>query len=467
MNMLRCSNGDVVQHRYGGKLFLCAAQTCKTAGEKGRARCAISSKHLVDGLAQDRLKTSGVRGTGLPQTFYDTQSSCWLILLLACLAGVAGAAPKDNAEKKLRQMERTRAGTLAAQTAASRAAAGAAAREAVLAAERTQAVSRLRVIEMRVQEAASLALQAKAAQTAAEADIARRSESLAAMLPLALRLSRSPAETLLEVSAPPGPAVEGLLAAHGVAAELAGEARALREAQDKAGVSRAALISRRSALNAEQAHQVQAAAALDRQIGQADEVRARALDQVAVEAQQAALLAAQAQDLRGAIGAMDAAQKRREAEAARAAHGRKRPQPSEAVQLGPGLGSGMPRATLVTGRLIRQWGAPSEDGPASGITYDVVPGAYVSAPCAGHVAFAAPFRSYGRLMIISCGQAYDFVLAGMDRLDARVGREVRAGEPIGRMPQARTAGGGTPLLYVELRRNGEPIDPLPYLNARR
>jgi septal ring factor EnvC (AmiA/AmiB activator) len=68
-------------------------------------------------------------------------------------------------------------------------------------------------------------------------------------------------------------------------------------------------------------------------------------------------------------------------------------------------------------------------------------------------------------MIIECGGGYDFVLAGLDRLDAAVGAQVRAGEPVGRMPDYDPAGkAAKPGLYVELRRGGQPVDPMPYLN---
>jgi septal ring factor EnvC (AmiA/AmiB activator) len=42
---------------------------------------------------------------------------------------------------------------------------------------------------------------------------------------------------------------------------------------------------------------------------------------------------------------------------------------------------------------------------------------------------------------------------------------VRAGEPVGRMPDYDPAGkAAKPGLYVELRRGGQPVDPMPYLN---
>ena len=51
----------------------------------------------------------------------------------------------------------------------------------------------------------------------------------------------------------------------------------------------------------------------------------------------------------------------------------------------------------------------------------------VVAPCAGRVAFAGPFRSFGVLIILDCGAGYHFVLAGLDRLDVQAGTAVQAG----------------------------------------
>jgi septal ring factor EnvC (AmiA/AmiB activator) len=57
-------------------------------------------------------------------------------------------------------------------------------------------------------------------------------------------------------------------------------------------------------------------------------------------------------------------------------------------------------------------------------------------------------------------------MAGFQKLDAAVGQLVRAGEPVGAMPSWTPGQGGSrPALYVELRRDGEPIDPGPWLKA--
>jgi septal ring factor EnvC (AmiA/AmiB activator) len=53
-------------------------------------------------------------------------------------------------------------------------------------------------------------------------------------------------------------------------------------------------------------------------------------------------------------------------------------------------------------------------------------------------------------------------LAGFARIDGAVGQWLLAGEPVGQMGADE---GQKPLLYVEVRRKGEPINPLPWLTA--
>ena len=88
----------------------------------------------------------------------------------------------------------------------------------------------------------------------------------------------------------------------------------------------------------------------------------------------------------------------------------------------------------MAGTVVRGWGERTEAGPASGVLLRGAPGARVVAPCGGRVAFAGPFRSFGKLVILECGGGVHAVLSGLERLDADVGEAVRAGEPVGVMP---------------------------------
>ncbi|RDD61110.1 peptidase M23 [Ferruginivarius sediminum] len=117
------------------------------------------------------------------------------------------------------------------------------------------------------------------------------------------------------------------------------------------------------------------------------------------------------------------------------------------------------RGRVVTryGERVRRAGGPTE---SRGIAIATRPAAQVVAPYDGQVVYAGPFKGYGRILIIEHGQRYHSLLAGLERIDAIVGQWVLAGEPVGVMGGSQ---GQNPELYVELRRTGQPINPLPWL----
>src|SRR4029079_8892075 len=85
----------------------------------------------------------------------------------------------------------------------------------------------------------------------------------------------------------------------------------------------------------------------------------------------------------------------------------------------------------------------------------------VPPPADGWVAFAGPFRSFGRLLIINAGGGYYLLLAGMDQIRVEVGQFVRAGEPVATMGDTSSLSAGNggvetggPVLYVEFRKDG-------------
>lgn len=113
------------------------------------------------------------------------------------------------------------------------------------------------------------------------------------------------------------------------------------------------------------------------------------------------------------------------------------------------------------GRLVLRYGqSNSGNGESKGITIRGRRGAQVVAPFDGQVVYAGPFRRYGQILIIEHGGRYHTLLAGLDRIDAVVGQWLLAGEPIGVLGSPQD---GHPELYLELRRAGQPINPLPWL----
>ncbi len=114
------------------------------------------------------------------------------------------------------------------------------------------------------------------------------------------------------------------------------------------------------------------------------------------------------------------------------------------------------------GSIVEQYNPTAEIGIGKrGITIQTRPAAQVIAPYDGQVVFAESFRGYGLLLIIEHSDGYHTLIAGMTRIDAVVGQKLVAGEPVGVMGTEESK----PALYVELRHNGQPINPTPWLAA--
>ena len=123
----------------------------------------------------------------------------------------------------------------------------------------------------------------------------------------------------------------------------------------------------------------------------------------------------------------------------------------------------------VAGSRLRGFGDPDgAGGTTRGISLETRPGALVSAPSDGWVVYAGPFRSFGQLLILNAGGGYHVLLAGMERISVNLGQFVLTGEAVAVMgggPQSAAAvaiGSSQPVLYIEFRKDGTPVDPGPW-----
>jgi len=134
-------------------------------------------------------------------------------------------------------------------------------------------------------------------------------------------------------------------------------------------------------------------------------------------------------------------------------------------------------AMPVNGIRLRNYGVSDGVGGAEkGISVAARAGAQVTTPCDGWVVYSGPFRSYGQLLILNAGGGYHILIAGMERISVNIGQFVLAGEPIAVMgstprvasvlaaPAAMT-NASQPVLYIEFRKDGTPIDPGPWWAA--
>jgi murein hydrolase activator len=406
-----------------------------------------------------------------------------VLLLLAPVLVFAASPKEDETRRALRDAERLSSEHLAASKDAAERAARAETETLRLAHQRAEAAAKLRVAEAATADVAARIDALAQRRRDAEQRLKLRGEAMQPLLPLIERLSLYPAETLLAVPAPPDAALRGVLVLQGLSRQLQVEAEALQRDQAELDEATDALRQEMPRFAAVRAAQKREADALDQEIAAAHAREAVAEAQAHQAASQAAAVAERMDTLRSALTALEAQRRADEAKArkeaaaaerqkqiaeARAARERQAvaARPTGAGSIAAGV---RPRGQLqppVIGVMVRGWGEATDGGPATGVSYHAPPGAHVISPCGGRVVFAQTFRSYGLLLIVDCGGGYHVVLSGFDRLTVKLGQGIVSGEPVGVMPvwePGSTA--GRPALYVELRHDGQPINPAPWLRG--
>ncbi|WP_051330391.1 murein hydrolase activator EnvC family protein [Niveispirillum irakense] len=289
--------------------------------------------------------------------------------------------------------------------------------------------------------------------------------ALADLLGALQRLSRLPPEAMIASPQPPADTLKSALLLRAAVPELKERADALAaELKD--------LSSLREKLAAQRTKTEKAAASLAvRQkdlaalVARREEVSKTTDAERAQLTRQVATLAGRASDLKDLLEKLEAerqaaiarqkkeeAARRAAAEAAREKRARDQVAGLKRAPTPPQLG-GM--VAPVGGEVVIRYGQTDDVGAVSrGLTYRGRASAAVVAPADGAVMFAGPFKGYGLLLILEHANGYHSLLSGLGRIDAQVGQRVLGGEPVGVM-----SGSGTPTLYFELRRGGQPINP--------
>lgn len=419
-----------------------------------------------------------------------------LLLALAALAAAAGLAPfapafaqdapdparLDAVERDLKASESENRRLTQEAEAAARAMEKMRDESIALAADVQDQEYSLLAIENRI-----TALDADAAR--AGAVLGRRDQQMREALLALQRLALRPADALTLNPLSPDDAVRTAIllraalpnitqSAATLQAELAalyGARAAAAEQRAQAARAAAALTDKRKRL---EALLEQKAAQRVKAIARADEAGARARR-----------LAQEAEDLRALFAKLAEEKARREAEeraareaARKLAEAKAAAEREAAARVAPPAGRpgtddvavtrsfAKARGTMpapVAGTLSARYGEAADAADTAGLrtkglTIKAAAGAQVVAPFDGLIAFAGPFRGYGQLLIIEHSEGYHTLLAGLGRIDGEVGSRVLAGEPVGVM----AGDAGATSLYVELRRDGQPINPLPWLADR-
>jgi len=259
------------------------------------------------------------------------------------------------------------------------------------------------------------------------------------------------------------------------AATLKLELDGLAQARRAVGVQRQTLQGAAQGLRADEAR-------IETMRKQKAALRAEAISKSRAAKSQARQLAKQAKSLRDLVAKLNAARRTAEKKAA-AAKAKAQQKARAKLALKPrqtapkstpmditaraGVGTiSKARGKLpfpAVGRLAGLYGQQLDGGLTSkGLSIETRAKAQVIAPFDGKVVFSGPFRGYGQLLIIDHGEGYHSLLAGLGRIDVEIGQAVLAGEPVATMG----GDGQQPILYVEFRRDNQPINPLPWLVQR-
>ena len=247
------------------------------------------------------------------------------------------------------------------------------------------------------------------------------------MLPLMLRLGSWPAESLLAVPGPPEETLRGLLVLQGLSRQLVTEAGVLRAAEAEARHRAGVAATQTSLLREAEDQCAGRRGPFEAELLAAQDRRASTKDAEVEASRRAAATAAQATSLEGALARLrqeEARQAAREAAEARArekaearaqaAAARSR-RPAEVDTAAARSPEPAPRVTggramPVHGQVVREFGSAGEGGASRGLTLQGPGWGSGGQPLRGRAVFAAPFRSFGQLLIVDCGEGYHVVL---------------------------------------------------------
>ena len=377
-----------------------------------------------------------------------------VLLFLAALTG-PWAVAQDETQDELRKIERQieegrgRSATLDEEAKRLNATVRVLQKELVATAARAQ--EQEEVVSQLERSLAALSAEDESRRQA----LADRQRAIQSTLAALQRIARLPPESLLASPKSAVDAVRTSMLLSAIVPELEAQAEALRtelvalqRLRTEMAARREELAGAREALESERT-------ALSRLIRRKANVREQTLAQRQAEELRIASLAGKARDLQALIGKLEEDQR-----AARTAAALKLPRAAGTPSFSAAFGT-LPLPAR--GQIALRFGESNQFGVKSkGLTIETRDLAQVIAPHDGRIVFAGPFRGYGLLLIIAHGEGYHTLLAGIDRIDGAVGQLLLAGEPVGQMG---TSQGRKPELYVELRHDGEPIDPTPWLAA--
>jgi murein hydrolase activator len=347
-----------------------------------------------------------------------------------------------------------------------------------------EAAGRLRILEGRISETEARLKPLGDGERGLRRSLEARHATIAEVLAALQRIGRNPPPALLVRPEDALQAVRTAIMLGAVVPEMRVQAEAL--AADLADLARLRqeIAEEKARLLRDVAAEIDERQRVTRLIEERQRKQAETEKVLEAERQKSVVLARQVDNLKDLIGKVEQGLN----SASRAARSAQRSAEDKAKEsrvdlaalsdpgrLAPAVAFAATRGHLplpVNGVKIKAFGAPdSLGGTEKGLTLATRAAAQVTSPCDGWVVYSGLFRNYGQVLILNAGGGYHVVLAGMERISVNVGQFVLTGEPVavmGNGPQGAAtlaAGSNQPVLYVEFRKDGTPIDPSPWWAA--
>lgn len=280
--------------------------------------------------------------------------------------------------------------------------------------------------------------------TAKNTQLDNERNELAALVQAALRLSRTPPEAVIMM---PGTTLETITASRA----LKMTAKSIHRDMDSIGLQlaelnrlKAKVTARREALRQRQAALKDSRQKLAQKLKARQELWDKVGHEQAAEAEKAAALAKKAETLHGLFSSLTGGTQEE------AVRGRLRSFEDAMGHI----------RTPAAGKLVQLFGREeSRNETSRGIVIATRADAPVTAPYDGEVVFTGPFRGYGQLVILRHSDHFHTLLSGLKSINVNVGQFLLEGEPIGAMGDSESSS----RLYVELRKDNQPVNPAPWM----
>ena len=409
-------------------------------------------------------------------------------VVLAIAVAAAGAAPAGAASKKsAARLEKVQRALGQGREKAWQLKKKADEIELDLALLRRDMVAAASIIQAQESRATGLArslIDLKAREEAKMARLAAQRGQLTGVLVALQRVARYPPEALIMQPMPPADTVRSAILLRAAVPQIKRHAIRLREDLESLARARREATKKKVQLASVTAGLERERQRLAALFGQKTALKHRTLAERRAEARRLKSLAGQAATLRDLLRRLNKVRPKRKpaprklVDPGRASTPLQEPAPPTPPGGGEtvtGLPAGLTGAPIssqrgklpppAVGRIVGRYGQTLATGlKRKGMRLETAPGAQVVAPYEGRIVYSGKFRGYGELLIIEHGEGYHTLLSGLARIDSTMGQWVVAGEPVGVMgrPVRRK-----PVLYVEFRRDGQPINPLPWLAAQR